>query len=333
MDLILGDCLDVMGGLGDSSIDAVVCDPPYYRVKDDAWDNQWQSKEAFISWIGELCDQWQRILKPNGSLYVFASPRMSAAVEVEIAKWFTVLNNIRWIKDQGWHKKTNKDSLRSYLSPWESIIFAEQISSDEAARGETRFSGEFLYEGLRGYFVEELARAKVSKTQIMAYFEAKGWPKYVTARHVFSVSQWQLPTEDNYARLKECLNDLGKGDYLERDYEYLKREYTELYAEYEGLRRRFEPNAYTEDTWNFDTVAAYKGKHPCEKPVAMMEYIIETSTRQGDVVLDCFAGTGATGVACKRLGREFIGIELDYRYHAEAEKRVGSTTERLWAST
>jgi site-specific DNA-methyltransferase (adenine-specific) len=76
------------------------------------------------------------------------------------------------------------------------------------------------------------------------------------------------------------------------------------------------------DVWTFPTVQAYKGKHVCEKPLAMMEHIIAASTKPGAVVLDCFAGSGTTGVACARLGRDFIGIELEPEYVAIAERRI-----------
>jgi len=66
------DALDVLRALPDNSVDLVLTDPPFYRVKGEAWDRQWDRPEAFVAWIGQLCEQWQRVLRPNGSLYVFA---------------------------------------------------------------------------------------------------------------------------------------------------------------------------------------------------------------------------------------------------------------------
>ncbi len=68
---------------------------------------------------------------------------------------------------------------------------------------------------------------------------------------------------------------------------------------------------------------ANKGKvHPTQKPVALMEYLIKTYTNEGDTVLDNCMGSGTTGVACKNLNRNFIGIELDSEYFKIAEKRI-----------
>lgn len=65
--------------------------------------------------------------------------------------------------------------------------------------------------------------------------------------------------------------------------------------------------------------------HPTQKPVALMEYLIETFTKEGDVVLDFSMGSGTTGVACQHLNRDFIGIELDEKYFQIAKERIEQT--------
>jgi site-specific DNA-methyltransferase (adenine-specific) len=69
---------------------------------------------------------------------------------------------------------------------------------------------------------------------------------------------------------------------------------------------------------------ASEGKtvHPTQKPVALMEYLIKTYTNEGDTVLDFTMGSGTTGVACKNLNRDFIGIELDPEYFKIAQDRI-----------
>lgn len=69
--------------------------------------------------------------------------------------------------------------------------------------------------------------------------------------------------------------------------------------------------------------------HPTQKPVALMEKLVRLFTDPGDTILDPFAGSGTTGVACIRLGRNFIGFEKDPRYHAIALKRLTAAREQL----
>lgn len=70
----------------------------------------------------------------------------------------------------------------------------------------------------------------------------------------------------------------------------------------------------------FDNV---RGKvHPTEKPIELMKYYIENSTNVGDTVLDPFMGSGSTGVAALKTGRNFIGFEIDPAFYSIAEQRV-----------
>ena len=64
------------------------------------------------------------------------------------------------------------------------------------------------------------------------------------------------------------------------------------------------------------------GKHPTQKPEQLMSHFIKLLTNEGDIVFDPFMGSGTTGVACHKLGRNFIGIELDEGYFKTAEDRI-----------
>lgn len=68
--------------------------------------------------------------------------------------------------------------------------------------------------------------------------------------------------------------------------------------------------------------------HPTIKPYQFVKQHILHSTDEGDVVLDCFMGSGTTGVACKELGRDFIGIEIDKKYYDIAVDRINGITQR-----
>ena len=73
---------------------------------------------------------------------------------------------------------------------------------------------------------------------------------------------------------------------------------------------------------NIIKFASTDGVHQTQKPVALMEYLIRTYTSEGETVLDFTMGSGTTGVACRNLNRNFIGIELDETYFKIAEKRI-----------
>ena len=70
--------------------------------------------------------------------------------------------------------------------------------------------------------------------------------------------------------------------------------------------------------------------HPTQKPVALIEYLIKTYTKENDTILDFTMGSGSTGVACLQTNRNFIGIELDENYYNIAKKRCSEYQSKLW---
>jgi site-specific DNA-methyltransferase (adenine-specific) len=328
--IIHGDCRDVPPVV----CDAVVTDPPYFRVKDEAWDRQWDNAAAFLEFIGERVLAWHRDLRHNGSLYCFASPKMAARVECKIGERFNVLNHIVWPKsDMPTHAlKYGDDSFRKYVQKSERIIFAEHYGADNVAKGEAGYQAKcdelrgFVFEPLRKYLAGERDRAGIDNATInAAWCSWKGVACTSQTQKWFSSSCFNPPTAEAYQWLRELFNRNGNGgEYLRREYEDLRREYEDLRKEYEALRRPFavSPAVPYTDVWTFPTVQAYDGKHPCEKPLAMLEHIITASTRPGATVRDDFMGGGSTGVACIRTGRKFIGIEKDARYFEIARQRL-----------
>lgn len=303
-EVIHGDCLEVLRGMPDASVDAVATDPPYFRVKSEAWDRQWGHDGAYLDWLSSIIDEWWRVLRSNGSVYCFASPQMAARVEVRIGQRFNVLNTITWQKPPYSTKAEmcDKSTMRGFFPASERIIFAEHY-----------------FEPLRLYLASERDRAGWTTRRVAEEYQKVTGSRTVTgmAGHWFERVQWALPTAANYQWLRQLFNQSG-GDYLRREYEDLRRPFAVT------------PDVPYTDVWTFKTVQAYKGKHPCEKPVDMMEHIIRTSTKPGAVVLDCFAGSGSTGVACARNDRSFIGIEKDESWADYASRRIAEAANNLY---
>jgi len=231
------------------------------------------------------------------------------------------LNNIRWVKEAGWHQKANKEDARRYQNPWESIVFCEHYGSDNIAKGESGY-GAKCDEAARCVFGNYIKSVRVDQGLTTIQLTAVVG-SYGVVNHGGSCSNWEngknCPTSEHYAKLQDSFPS-----YFTKPYEELKTQYEELRTQYEELRRPFTVSAdvpYT-DVWTFPTVGYYSGKHPCEKPLALMEHIISASSRKGAVVLDCFAGSGSTLLAAQNLGRDFIGIEKDGNYYQVALNRV-----------
>ena len=90
------------------------------------------------------------------------------------------------------------------------------------------------------------------------------------------------------------------------------------------------------NVWRFKAPAKHEkehGKHPTQKPIELIERCLLASTNPGDVVLDPFSGSGTTGVAVLKSGRQFKGCEIDLKYARLAAKRIGATQSPASSTT
>lgn len=330
--------------LPDGCVNLLWLDPPYFKVKDAPWDNAWDSPDAFLAWIDECAREWRRVLAPNGSVYVCASPQMSDLVSVIIRRYFELLNHIVWVKGDakgfGRWDGMEKETQRAYFPRTERVLFAAPIKADAVAVDEAGYAVACaklrteVFEPLRAYLDGERVAAGVKPLECD---EACGFkPPGGMASHWFARSQWALPTRDHYTLLQRLF--AARGSYLLRPHIELEREYAELKrvfdkrrVEFAGDKDRFDAlrrpftvakGVPTTDVWDYPIVAAYPGKHVCEKPAAMLRDVIAASSRPGDIVADFFCGSGVAGEEAMRAGRRFLGCDADERWSLSAAART-----------
>ncbi|EOE1542372.1 DNA-methyltransferase [Providencia rettgeri] len=338
INLVNDDSLSYIKTLPDNCIDLIATDPPYFQVKSCSWDNQWENVTAYLSWLDEMLAEFWRVLKPNGSLYMFCGSKLAADTEILVRERFDVLNHIIWAKPSGPWRRQNKESLRSYFPATERIIFAEHYQSP--------------YKGKSSGYLQRRRELKESTLRpLIEYFKQARDSLGITAKeihqatgkqmasHWFGYSQWQLPNESDYLKLQELFNQVAVKQFsdnplsrqhadLVSEQKLLNREYHELSQQYQLLRRPFSVTVdvpYT-DVWVYPPVQYYPGKHPCEKPSAMMEHIINSSSRDGDVVADFFMGSGATIKAALKLNRRVIGVELETDRFEQTKTEINKTS-------
>ena len=211
--VINGEALATLTTLPDASVALIATDPPYFRVKQSDWDRAWKSEREFLDWTGTVLDECRRVLKPNGSIYWFASPQMAWSVEGEVRKRFNMLANIRWRKPPFSTKAEMfvKEDLRAPFPASETILFAEQFGSDEAADGQAGYTSacEQTKRSIFGdYLRSEFERASVTQRQVAALFPS------ATGGLTGCVSNWLLgyncPTPQQYDAMRQLLNKGGE---------------------------------------------------------------------------------------------------------------------------
>ena len=298
------DALNVLKLLPEHSISLILTDPPYHSTKKSniVNDKSFSTDDEFIEWIETFAIEWKRVLRPKGSIFMFCSSAMEARLEITLSKYFNILSHIVWTKPNepgfdGWKGKMKKEALRQWYPHSERIIFCEPALDGNLKRS---YFGALLK--------EKRTKCKLSGHQLTEMIGAYG-----KINHGGAVSNWEsgrnIPNKKQYEKICDALQQCG----LE-----------EPMPSYEDVIRPFEVNANIEftDIWTFPSVRPYKGKHPAEKPLEMLEHCIKSTTFENDIVLDCFAGSGSTLLAALKEGRYAIGVEIDEHWCKSIRNRL-----------
>lgn len=324
MQLLKGDCLEIMPDIPENSVDLILCDLPY-GTTDCAWDS--------VIPFAPLWKQYNRIIKPKGVIALFGDfPFSAALIESNI-------HNFRhaWY----WRKNNATGALCAKVQPMKVIehilIFAPPSASrDNAGK----------YKGLREYMFSERDKTGLTGKQIR---ELLG--NFMASHYFTHGRQFSIPTERDYIKLQST-------GHFQRPYSEIVAEWkAETGGRNSGETFTYNPQGlvkldkpiinragkhsgqiysgaksdsiqeytgYPKNVLEFPGVGfgAEKRLHPTQKPVALLEYLIKTYTNAGNVVLDNCMGSGSTGIACMNTGREFIGIERDGHYFDIARERL-----------
>lgn len=306
-----GDSLKLLRLMPSNSVTLILTDPPYHSTKKSNifGDTAFLKDQHYLDWMAEYAVEWRRVLKPNGSLFCFCAAPMSARLDVLLSKDFNMLSHVVWTKPNdpgfdGWKGKMNKEALRQWYAHSERILFAEP-----AVEGNL-FRSPFA-EMLRS-FRREAGLSMHELTEVTG--------AYGRVNHGGAVSNWEAgrntPSRVQYDKMRKAILETGRVKSMPR---------------YEDAVRVFNMDGTKEfmDVWDFPSVRPYKGKHPAEKPTAMLEHAIEATTYPGDIVLDCFAGSGSTALAALKLGRRTVAIEIEQKWIPHISGRVQSFCESV----
>lgn len=301
------DCLEGLREVPDGLVDLIVTDPPYGTMKglNDRYD--WDVRVPAAELLGHLA----RVTRPGGKAVVFAQSDYTAELMTSALPSLPFCYRAIWLKNQFANHLGCNNSMVSF---YEDILIFSKINPkhdfDGANPLRKYFSRVRDYIGFRSY--KELNRVLGHRR----------------AEHVFYINttQFALCTESVYKELTErfALEDMPgfmtyadlrarEDGYRAALIERMNEESPSVFNLWEGKKYKSNVLQYPKDIPSL---------HPTQKPVALIEDLIQTFSNPGDIVLDTFMGSGTTAVACIKTGRNFIGFELDEGYHAIAQERI-----------
>lgn len=314
--LYCGDCREIVPLLSEKA-SLLIADPPYSRVVNEEWDRL--SKSQLCRLLDDVFETIRPKLTDNAAIYAFAWPHFAGMLEHIMSKYFNVLNHIVWNKQDlngrknGYAAKADITVLRNYFCETERVIFAEQNGADGQYRKAAHLAKNEVFRPLIEYFRNARAESGLTAGEICEKMFQLTGKRYAFERHAFSYSQWEFPTKEQFMAAATFL-PLGDHGQAFENYQAAKDKYDELRQQWSQLRRMHQASKrnYT-DLWQYRPLmpGVTARVHPCQKPREMLRDMIETSSRNGDLVLDCFAGSGETAFAARETSRRCILIEKD----------------------
>lgn len=291
VDLHNGDCLDVMKDIPDGSIDLVLTDPPYGTMKGarlDGWKNQTTEWDNALA-PSDMFENISRILRPNGKCVLFSQEPYTSKLITE------ALPSLPFSYRAIWYKNVHANPLgakTAMVNRYEDVCVF--VCSD--GRG-----------GAADYMRSELKKSGMHLPEVNKIVGTS-----TMAGHYFRTgSQFMIPTQEKY----ELLQNTG---FWQMPYRQLEALAAPVFNLWQGGKSKSNVLEYAKDSDSY---------HPTQKPVALLEDLIQTYSNPGDTVLDFTMGSGSTGVACVNTGRNFIGIELDEGYFKIAQERIQAAQE------
>ena len=327
-ELYNADCFKVMADLPSNYVDLVVADPPYnIGVVTAGKRNEWDKIDNYIQWSADWLEECHRILKPNGVLYMWHNDILQISDilqqikvrEIPLAlQSFCIWDKGDTYRPISWKNRDpmSETSLRSWFNVCEFCLhffnMPDKGAGNDALWGKTGLerinSDPESYKSIKEWYKSELQRLGITEDDILLKYQQETGKSGAMLRHYFHDSQFEIPVQEVWDAVYKPLG--------------FRREYEDLRREYEDLRNFHRCDENHKNVWSVPPLPSNNRLHTCEKPVPILERLLQVSSPAGGVILDPFMGSGSTGIAAMNTGRRFIGIEKDRRYFSGASERL-----------
>lgn len=321
-----GDSLELLKTLPENSVDSIVTDPPYgLSFMGKKWDYDVPSKELWENVI--------RVLKPGGHLLSFGGTRTYHRMVVALEDaGFEIRDQLQWLFGSGFPKSHNLgDGWGTALKPAnEPIVLARKpLSEKTVALNVLKWgTGALNIDASRIEGIPPVVPQPAFNTTGEIYNMKTGEGR---SGQMSNSTQGRWPAnllldEEAAEMLDEQSGTLKSGS-LAPGHKRGDGTGNSLMGGGGVIERQYGNDSGGASRFFYCAKASKRerGKennHPTVKPIKLMEYLIRLITPPGGIVLDPFMGSGTTGVACKQLGFEFIGIEMNKEYVEIAERRI-----------
>ena len=280
--IINADGLETIKKLPDNSVNLICVDPPYNIGKD-----KWDTIENYYEWLEDYFREFERVLTEDGSFFIFHNNFQSMAkLDIKISETtsFIFKNFIIW------NKRFDKSIKKGYLDGY--------VIGEKSNHSFQKMSEYILFYQFEMHKKLKIKRLELGFSQERITMEIPSKNGKRTGWYSNIENGLSFPNERTIIPIKKHLG-----------------------FDIKDLVPKFRNQKTHHSVWDYDLDHKKIG-HITPKPVELIKNIIKHTTDPGDVVLDCFGGSGTSAVACKQLGRDFILIEKNEEYCQIAKDRL-----------
>jgi len=276
------DCVEFLKLIEDETIDSCITDPPYWGVVDDEWDNQWSNIDEYKEWCETWIKEIARVTKKSASFFIFGySYQLSHLLPIIESYGFKFRQQIVVWKGMKSAAGRVSSKLKMFPTTTEYIFYFVKDST------------EYIRDLLQEKAIEkQLSSKEINEFLGKASNGGGTWSSIAGKKQ----KKLQEPTREDWEKLDRLLGGLPN---------------------YDDVVYKFNLPLGITDVFDDINFHFPKGEklHTTQKPIQLMNRLVESCSNENDVILDPFMGSGSTALSCKKLNRNYIGCELDKTYY------------------
>jgi len=304
--------------LPDKCAKLIIADPPYYKVKGD-FDFIWKIFDDYLADVEKWAIECKRLLADNGTLLWYGDAKNIAYAQIIFDKHFNLLNSLVWenTNDHKQQIRFNED-LRTFAPLTERILMYGKENEQWDTEVSLMHEDVNNFKSIKEYLWNETDALKMTWKEINrdllgTTFEGGGGRAYNMLSR--TRKRWDFPDKENYLKLQ-------KSGRFQKPYEDLRAEYEDLRAEYELRRRPFNNSLHLGDVIRLPNHETSDYDHDTIKPEKLTRILITTCSRENDLVVVPFAGSGTECAMSAKEKRPFVGFEITPKHAEMSNKRV-----------
>jgi hypothetical protein len=304
--LLHGDCLEEMKGIDDNSIDLIFCDLPYGQTS-CKWDCKIDLEKFWI--------EVMRIKKLHTPIFHTTTTKFGVDLINSAPKKCPFRYDLVWVKSSpAGFLSARKMPMRKHEMVY---VFYEKLPFYDLSSHTHKFIKEVPTKRAGKDGVDNAGMIKNRSKSGMETINKYDPPLPV------SVIKGENNTYNTEGRKKPITREPPNKYDPPLPVSVVKQDCYEKNKKDDSLRDGFRDKKYDPPLPNsLLEIKSTRGKHSTEKPIALMEWILKYYSKEGDIVLDPTMGSGSTGIACKNMNRNFIGIEKDPEIYEMAVNRI-----------